>query len=155
MIRILFICMGNICRSPMAEFILKDMVRERGVEGEFDIASAAVSDEETGNGIYPPARAELARHGIGTKRLKEEVAAKTARRVRQSDYEDYDLLVAMDQSNIRYLMRRFAPDAEHKICRLLDFTDCPKDIDDPWYTRRFDVAYAEILKGCRALLDQY
>lgn len=149
MIKVLFICHGNICRSPMAEFILKDMVAERGIADQFSIASAATSNEEIGNHIYPPAKAELARHGIGG---SAEVAAKTARRIRRSDYQDYDYLIAMESFNIHNMMREFGDDPENKICRLLDFTDRPKDIDDPWYTRRFDITYEEIAAGCEAFL---
>lgn len=154
MIKILFICHGNICRSPMAEFILKDMTTRRGIAADFSIASAATSNEEIGNNIYPPAKAELARHGIGTERLRAEVAEKTARRIRRSDYAEYDYLIAMENYNIRNMMREFGDDPENKICRLLDFTDRPGDIDDPWYTRKFDVTYEEIVVGCEALLKK-
>lgn len=153
-IKVLMVCHGNICRSPMAEFILKDMVQTRGIADEFYIASAATSNEEIGNHIYPPAKAELAKHGIGTERLRVEVAEKTARRIRRSDYEEYDYLIAMESYNIRNMMREFGTDPEDKICRLLDFTDRPGDIDDPWYTRRFDVTYEEIVAGCEALLSK-
>lgn len=154
MIKVLFICHGNICRSPMAEFILKDMTTRRGIAADFSIASAATSNEEIGNNIYPPAKAELARHGIGTERLRAEVAEKTARRIRRSDYAEYDYLIAMENYNIRNMMREFGDDPENKICRLLDFTDRPGDIDDPWYTRKFDVTYEEIVVGCEALLKK-
>ena len=154
MIRVLFCCHGNICRSPMAEFILKDMTTRRGIAADFSIASAATSNEEIGNNIYPPAKAELARHGIGTERLRAEVAEKTARRIRRSDYAEYDYLIAMENYNIRNMMREFGDDPENKICRLLDFTDRPGDIDDPWYTRKFDVTYEEIVVGCEALLKK-
>ncbi len=152
MIKILFICHGNICRSPMAEFIFKDMLTARGITADFCVASAATSNEEIGNHIYPPAKAELARHGIGTERLRDEVARKTARRIRRDDYDEYDYLIAMEQFNLRNMRRDFPEDPDNKLHRLLDFTDRPGDIDDPWYTRQFDVTYREITNGCKALL---
>lgn len=153
-IKILFVCHGNICRSPMAEFILKDMATTRGIADNFHIASAATSSEEIGNPIYPPAKAELARHGIGTERLRVEVAQKRARRIQYSDYGEYDYLIAMESFNIRNMMREFGEDPQNKIYRLLDFTDCPADIADPWYTRRFDVTYNEIVTGCESFLQK-
>lgn len=152
MIKILFVCHGNICRSPMAEFIFKDMLTARGITADFCVASAATSNEEIGNHIYPPAKAELARHGIGTERLRDEVARKTARRIRRDDYDEYDYLIAMEQFNLRNMRRDFPEDPDNKLHRLLDFTDRPGDIDDPWYTRQFDVTYREITNGCKALL---
>ncbi len=146
MIKILFICHGNICRSPMAEFIFKDLTAKRGLSGRFHIESAATSSEELGNPVYPPAKAELAKHGISCK-------GKTARRIRRADYEEFDYLIAMEEYNIRNMKREFPQDPKHKIFRLLDFTDQPKDIDDPWYTRQFDLAYREIETGCEALLE--
>ena len=152
MIKILFVCHGNICRSPMAEFIFKDMLAARGITADFCVASAATSNEEIGNHIYPPAKAELACHGIGTERLRDEVAQKTARRNRRDDYDEYDYLIAMEQFNLRNMRRDFPEDPDNKLHRLLDFTDRPGDIDDPWYTRQFDVTYREIASGCKALL---
>lgn len=155
MIKILFICHGNICRSPMAEFILKDIVTHRGIADDFYIASAATSSEEIGNPIYPPARDELARHGIGQKGLLfDDIAQKTSRRVKKSDYTDFDYLIVMESYNIRNLMLIIGNDPENKVCRLLDFTGRPGDIEDPWYTRKFDITYAQIVKGCEGLLEK-
>lgn len=153
MIKILFVCYGNICRSPMAEFILKHIVQTHGISHEFHIESAATSSEEIGNPIYPPARAELARHGIcSTSQAANGIGAKTARRVKKTDYQEFDYLIVMENYNIRNLMRIIEEDSDQKVCRLLDFTDRPGDIDDPWYTRRFDTTYMQIEKGCKALL---
>ncbi len=145
MIKILFICHGNICRSPMAEFVLKDMVARRGMADQFYIASAATSMEEIGNGIHYGTRRILEAHGISC-------AGKTAVRIERRDYQKYDYLIAMEQYNIRNMLRILGGDPEHKIYRLLDFTDNPRDIDDPWYTGDFDLTYQEILEGCEALL---
>ena len=150
MIKILFVCHGNICRSPMAEFLLKDMVSKLGFAQEFYIASAATSTEEIWNGIgnpvYPPARQELARHGISCE-------GKRAVQLKKADYAAYDYLIGMDQWNIRNMMRIVKQDPEHKICRLLEFTDRPgDDIADPWYTGQFERNYQDILKGCTGLL---
>lgn len=147
MIRVLFVCHGNICRSPMAEFILKDMVSKQGIADQFEIASAATSTEEIGNPVYPPARQELAKHGISCE-------GKTARQITKEDYKKYDYLIAMEERNI-YNMRRFYPeDQEGKIYRLMDFADEPGDIDDPWYTGEFTVTYQKIEKGCEAFLNK-
>ena len=142
--RILFVCHGNICRSPMAEMILKHLVRERGLEG-YVIDSAAVSREEIGNGVYPPARRELAAHGICCEDHR-------ARQITEADYDRWDHLIGMDMSNITRMLRIFGHDDEHKVHRLMDFTGRPADVSDPWYSDRFDVAYADILRGCEALL---
>lgn len=146
MIKILFVCHGNICRSPMAEFIMKDLVEKAGLEGEFQIASAATSMEEYGNPIYPPARRKLQEHGISSEGHR-------ARRMERRDYQDYDYLIGMEHYNIRNMLRIVGGDPEGKISRLLDFTDAPGDIDDPWYTDDFDTAYREILRGCRGFLE--
>ena len=143
--RILMICHGNICRSPMAEMILKHLVRERGLIG-YVIDSAAVSREEIGNGVYPPAKRELAAHGI-------RCDAHRARQITPADYDQWDHLIGMDMSNITRMLRIFGHDDEHKVHRLLDFTGQPADVADPWYSDRFDIAYADILRGCEALLD--
>lgn len=147
MIKVLFICHGNICRSPMAEFILKDMVKKIHRSDDFLIASAATSTEELGNPVHPGTRSLLREHGIST-------AGKYACRMTKKDYDEYDYLIGMDSWNIRNILRITGGDEEHKICRLLDFTDHPRDIADPWYTGDFDTTYADVLEGCEALLKQ-
>ncbi len=144
MIKILFVCHGNICRSPMAEMILKHLVRERGLEG-YVIDSAAVSREEIGNGVYPPARRELAAHGVPCEIHR-------ARQITPADYAAWDYLIGMDASNIQRMLRIFGGDPARKVRRLLEFTGRPADVSDPWYSDRFDVAYRDILAGCEALL---
>ena len=147
MIKILFICHGNICRSPMAEYIMKDLVKKANRPDQFYISSAATSTEEIGNSIYPPARRKLREHGIVADGHR-------ARRMERRDYQDYDYLIGMEQYNIRNMMRILGGDPERKVHRLLDFTNRPGDIDDPWYTDDFDTTYQEILRGCRVLLDK-
>lgn len=146
MIKIMFICHGNICRSPMAEFIFKDMIRKIGREKEFAVASSATSDEEIWNGIgnpvYPPAKAELAKHGISCE-------GKRAVQLKKSDYDNYDMFLCMDSRNIYNAIRIFGSDLDNKVSRLLS----SKDVSDPWYTDKFDVAYNDILEGCRQLLE--
>ena len=145
MIKVLFICHGNICRSPMAEYILKDMVRKNGLENKFYIESAATSYEEIGNPVYPPARAELAKHGIGCK-------GHAARKLVKADFEEFDYLIAMEEYNLRNIRREFGEALAKKVSLLLDYTDMPGDIDDPWYTGSFDVTYNEIVMGCEGFL---
>ena len=155
MIKILFICHGNICRSPMAEFMMKDMVEKMGIADEFYIASAATSTEEIWNGVgspvYPPARDELKRHGIG-KTAYTDFSGKRAVQVTRADYEEYDYLLCAESWNIRNTMRLTGGDPDGKIKRLLDFSDRPRDIADPWYTGVFDVTYRDIEEGLRAFL---
>ncbi len=146
MIKVLFICHGNICRSPMAEFMLKDMVEKRGIADKFYIASAATSTEEIGNPVHYGTRNKLAGFGISVK-------GKTAIQVTKSDYQKYDYLIGMDSWNIRNMMRIFGCDEEHKVCQLLDFSDSPRDIADPWYTGNFDETYNDIKEGLEAFLD--
>ena len=146
MIRILFVCHGNICRSPMAEFVMKDLVEKQGRSAEFTIASAATSTEEIGNGVYPPAKAMLRKHGIGCE-------GKRAVQLRREDYDKYDLLIGMDSANIRNMQRICGGDRQGKIRKLMDYTDRGGDVADPWYTDRFDVAYRDIYDGCVALLS--
>ena len=147
MIKVLFVCHGNICRSPMAEFVLKDMVQRAGIAEEFEIASAATSSEELGNPVYPPARRKLAEHGIGC-------AGKTARRIRRDDYDAYDLLLGFDQANLRNMERCFGGDPEGKLHLMTEYVGEPEAIiDDPWYTRDFDRAWEDIHTCCLALLN--
>lgn len=146
--RILFVCHGNICRSPMAEFVMKDLVEKAGLSDEFYIESAATSTEEIGNSVYPPARRKLAEHGISC-------AGKTARQLRASDYDRFDLLVGMDEWNIRNMNRMLGGDPEGKICKLLDFTNRPGDVADPWYTDNFDATWRDCLEGCQGILNEY
>ncbi len=146
MIKIMFICHGNICRSPMAEFIFKDMVKKSGREKEFVIASSATSTEEIWNGIgnpvYPPAKAELEKHSISCK-------GKRAVQLKKSDYDRYDIFLCMDSHNIDNAVRIFGGDPENKVSKLLK----NRDVSDPWYTERFDVAYRDIYEGCLTLME--
>ena len=144
--KILFVCHGNICRSPMAEFVMKRLVSDAGLSDEFEIASAATSTEELGNPVYPPARRKLAEHGIGCE-------GKTARQLTRSDYQHYDLLIGMDYYNIRNMTRMCGGDPDGKIKMLLDYTDRPGDVADPWYTGNFDATWRDCLEGCTALLE--
>ena len=146
LIKILFVCHGNICRSPMAEFVMKDLVRRRGLEGRFEIASAGTSSEELGCPVYPPARAELARHGLSCK-------GKTARQLARRDYGEWDLFIGMERVNVRNMLRILGGDPEGKVRLLLSFEGSDEEIDDPWYTGRFSEVYGQIERGCRALLD--
>ena len=146
MIKILFVCHGNICRSPMAEFVMKRLVRERGVERDFLIKSAATSREELGNPVYPPAHRMLARHGISC-------SGKTAVQMTKSDYEIYDYIIAMDSMNVRNIMRIIGKDNQEKVSMLLDFTNHPRSVADPWYTGDFDATYNDVTEGCKALLN--
>ena len=143
---ILFICHGNICRSPMAEMIMKELVRREGLEDNITIASCATSTEELGNPVYPPSRAELARHGIPCEK-------RGARQLIRRDYEDYDLLVCMDVWNVRNTLRITSGDPQGKVHKLLEYAGRADDVDDPWYSGRYDIAYQDIFEGCQALLD--
>lgn len=143
--RILFVCHGNICRSPMAEFIMKDLVKKAHREEDFYIESAATSTEELGNPVYPPAQRKLAEHGISCK-------GKTARQVRRSDYDEFDLIILMDQWNLRNIRRIIPDDPEGKIHLLMDYTNRPGDVADPWYTGNFEATWQDCLCGCEALL---
>ena len=143
---VLFVCHGNICRSPMAEFVMKDLVRKAGADTEFFIASAATSTEEIGNPVYPPARRKLAEHGIGC-------AGKTARQLRREDYDRFDLLIGMDGANLRNMRRICGGDPEGKLSLLLDWAGRSGDVADPWYTGDFDATWRDVLAGCSGLLS--
>ncbi len=145
--RILFVCHGNICRSPMAEFVMKDLVEKAGVAQQFLIESAATSTEEIGNSVYPPARRKLAEHGISCQ-------GKTARQMTRLDYDRYDLLIGMDSWNIRNMRAISGGDPEGKIRMLMDYTNRPGDVADPWYTGDFEATWRDVLEGCEALLSQ-
>ncbi len=145
--RLLFVCHGNICRSPMAEFVMRDLVERAGLGDRFEIASAATSGEEIGNPVYPPARRKLAEHGIGCD-------GKTARRLVAEDGRRYDLLIGMDRANLRDMRRICGPEAEGKLRLLLDGTDRPGDVADPWYTGDFEATWRDVLAGCRGLLER-
>ena len=145
--KILFVCHGNICRSPMAEFVMKDLVHRAGRDGEFHIESAATSTEEIGNNVYPPARRKLAEHGI-------QCAGKTARQMRRDDYDRFDLLVGMDDWNIRNMTAICGGDPEGKIAKILDFTERNGDVADPWYTGNFDATWQDVLAGCQGILKE-
>ena len=146
MTKILFVCHGNICRSPMAEFVMKDLVKKAGLAAEVEIASAATSAEELGNPVYPPARRKLAEHGIGC-------AGHAARQLRRQDYDRWDYLVGMDSANMRNMRRICGGDPVGKCSLLLDFTDRPGDVADPWYTGDFESTWRDVLAGCRGLLE--
>ena len=145
MTRVLFVCLGNICRSPMAEFVLKDMVKKTGQDTAFQIESAAVSDINNGRPVYREARAKLREHGI-------DCSGKYARQMRRGDYENFDLLIGMDQENLRDMRRICLGDPESKIHLLMDYTDRPGDVADPWYTRDFEATWRDVEEGCRGLL---
>ena len=150
MIRIMFVCHGNICRSPVAEFVLKDMVKRRGLEKDFIISSSATSTEEIYNGIgnpvYPPAKAILEAHGINP-------SGKRAVQLKASDYDKYDLFIGMDSANIRNMTRILGGDKDNKIRKLMEYKGSSADVSDPWYTRDFDRCYKDIYDGCEALLN--
>ena len=149
MIRVLFVCLGNICRSPMAEFIMKSIVSERSLSDRFYISSAATSTEEiwngVGNPVYPPAKQELAKHGISCE-------GKRAVQITKADYGKYDYILGMEERNIRNILRIVGKDPEHKVKLLLDYSDHPRDIADPWYTGNFESTYRDVVEGCEGFL---
>lgn len=150
MIKVLFVCHGNICRSPMAEFVLKDMVKKQKIADRFYIASAATSTEEIWNGrgnpVYPPARKELARHGISCE-------GKYAIQLRREDYEKYDYLIGMDHANIRNMLRILGGDPENKVRLLLEYAGLEREVADPWYTGDFEKTYRDVVLGCKHFLQ--
>ena len=148
MIRVLFVCWGNICRSPMAEFIFKDMIEKKGLSDCFHIESRATHTDEIWNGqgnpVYPPAREKLAEHGLSCK-------GKRAQLLKESDYDEFDYIIGMDDLNLRWMKRILG--REDKISLLMDYTDRPRNVADPWYTRNFDVTYDDIVEGCEGFLS--
>ena len=156
MIKVLFICHGNICRSPMAEYIMKDILEKRGLQDRYEVASAATSTEEIwrgmGNPIYPPAQAELRKHGIGQTAYTD-FQGKRARQVTRSDYEYYDYILCAETVNVKNVLRITGPDTEGKVRRLLEDSACPRDIADPWYTGDFGATYRDIVEGVENFLQ--
>ena len=145
--KILFICHGNICRSPMAEFVMKKLVSDMGLSHEFYIESAATSREEIGNPVYQPVRKLLAQHGIDT-------SGKTARQMTKADYDRFDYIVAMDRNNLRNMERIIGRDTEGKVSLLLHHAGIDRDVADPWYTRDFEATWDDVNVGCKALLGE-
>ena len=150
MTKILFLCHGNICRSPMAEFVLKDMAAKRGIADHFEIASAVVSREELGNPIYPPALRKMRAEGIGTPDNELGVNKKTARLTTRADYDHFDRIICMDQSNIRYALRIYGGDPDGKIRLMMGH----RDVADPWYTGDFESTFRDVKAGCESLLEE-
>ena len=145
--RILFVCHGNICRSPMAEFMLKRMLRQAGLENDYVIASAATHDDELGNPVYPMARQELAKHGIGC-------PGHVARLITKEDYNRYDLIIGMDQANINDMNALFGGDPDGKLRLLMELVGEHRDVADPWYTRKFNETWKDLNAACTALFNQ-
>ena len=146
MIKVLFVCWGNICRSPMCEYMMKDLVKRKGIADEFYIESAATSTEEIGNGVYPPAKRKLASVGISCNE-------KRARQLTKADYSKFDYIIGMEDLNMRYMLRILGGDPDGKLYNLLDFTDYPRAIADPWYTGDFDQTYDDIVEGLDGFLN--
>ena len=145
--KILFVCHGNICRSPMAKFVMKDLVKKAGLVSQFHIESAATSREEIGNPVYPPARRKLAEYGISCD-------GHAARQLTNADYEKYDLLIGMDSANLRNMQCIYSGDPDGKLHLLMDYTDRPGDVADPWYTGDFEATWQDVLAGCQRLLKE-
>ena len=147
MIKVMFVCHGNICRSPMAEFVLKDMVKKRGIEQEFFISSAATSAEEIGNGVHRGTREKLKQYGISTE-------GKYAVQLKKQDYQKYDYILAMDKQNVKNIQKIIERDSQNKVHLLLSYAEKNRDIADPWYTGDFDKTYDDIVEGCNAFLNK-
>ena len=147
MMKILFVCLGNICRSPMAEFVMKDLVKKAGLASQFHIESAETSREEIGNPVYPPARRKLAEHGISCD-------GHAARQLTNQDYDEHDLLIGMDSANLRNMHRICGGNPDGKLHLLMDYTDCSHDVADPWYTGDFEATWQDVLEGCQGLLHE-
>ena len=146
MYKIMFVCHGNICRSPMAEFVLKDIIKKHGAQEKFYVASSATSTDELGNGVYPPVKSLLNSKGINTD-------GKYSVQLTKNDYNKYDIFIGMDSANIRNMHRIFGSDPENKIKKMMDYTSRGGDVADPWYTRDFNVAYDDIYEACLLLFD--
>ena len=146
MTRILFVCLGNICRSPMAKFIFQELLKRKGIENDFIVDSAATSNEEIGNGLYYNADMKLGEKNIEHKNH-------VAKQIKKEDYNKFDYIIGMEKRNIDDILRIVGDDFDRKVYRLLDFSDNPRDISDPWYTRNFEKAYLDIYEGCESLLN--
>ena len=149
-IRILFVCKGNICRSPMCEFVMRDLAMRAGRANEFRIASAATTSEELGNAVHPGTKRMLAAHDIAC-------VGKTARQVKRDEYKSWDLVVAMDDENVCDLMRVFRNDPEHKVHKLMEYVEggdltTARAVADPWYTGDFETTWNDVLAGCQGIL---
>ena len=147
MIKIMFVCLGNICRSPMAEFVFKDLVRKKGLENKFYIASSATSSEEIGSDVHYGTVRKLNSVGIPVEHRK-------AQKLKKEDYENFDYIIGMEERNIYNILRIVGEDKENKVFKLLDFSKFPRDIADPWYTGNFDKTYEDILEGCNFLFEK-
>lgn len=147
MIKILFVCHGNICRSPMAEFVMKDLVRKTPFRDQFEIASAATHWDEIGSPVYPPARRKLAENGICC-------SGKTARLFEKGDYLRYDYIIGMDHANLKNMNRICGGDPHNKFSLLLDWCDQNRDVADPWYTGNFDDTWSDVVSGCQAIFNK-
>lgn len=146
MIKVMFVCLGNICRSPMAEFVFKDYVRKQGKEDEFYIESSATSSEEYGNPVHRGTVRKLNEEGIP-------MTPRFARKLKREDYFKFDFILGMEDRNIDNILGIVGDDEDNKVCRLLDYSDNPRDIADPWYTGNFDITYDDIVEGCRAFYN--